>query len=311
MVEVPMTLVTEVARRFFASLSDTFESKMQEFLEKPLDPAEGKELARWVVANFHFQTAKTPKGGKALKEALDKLHWFLSSGLSQQADPEKLRPTIESAWSSIKAQLDETVKLLSDEGGRVVPKELKLGANTYSNVSGFQSDQLAKYAEALEDVFRELRGWRGKALVGGLKVALAGPKEFRGTSAGKFKSQEDVLYVRATPQILKRTRGTYAAFDYIIVHELGHRYDYKYRPREDFDKPRWWTSKYSRNEGESFAELFAISNFNLTGPWDSSVLDRFEDYMTTGRVEERSEEEVERIEKVRGRFENLRMAAFR
>jgi len=31
--------------------------------------------------------------------------------------------------------------------------------------------------------------------------------------------------------------------------------------------------------GEAFAELFAISNFGITGPWDQSVVERFEKLM--------------------------------
>jgi hypothetical protein len=91
------------------------------------------------------------------------------------------------------------------------------------------------------------------------------------------------LYVRATPQVFKRTRGTYGAFDYIIIHELGHRYERKRGLPVDFDQAEWWTTKYSQTEGmggsESFAELFALSNFGLTGYGRPGVFDRFEAVM--------------------------------
>ena len=290
---LPYGITVRVARRHFqASLATQLQSKMESFLEGQLGVKEGKELASWLESTFHFQGAKTPRGGKGLKEDLSKLHWFLANGLSQQQDPEKLRPTIEGVWDQLKGSVSAIVKLFSDEGGSVVPKEVKVGSNTYLNLSGFSEGQIQEYVKALEQVFDELKGWRKKALAGGLKIALAGPSLFRGTSSGKYKSSEDTLLVRATPKILKRTKGTYGAFDYIIVHELGHRYDYKRHPKEDFDKARWWTTPYSKKEGESFAELFAISNFGLTGSWDQSIVDRFEDFMATGKIEEREPVEL-------------------
>ena len=287
-----------VARRFVAGLGSELERRMKDLLAGPLDAAKGRQLGEWLEANFHFLGAKTPRGGKELKEDLNRLHWYVKSGLGQQQNPEVLRESIESAWEKVQHRLGDVVKLLSDEGGTVVPKDIQVGGNTYLNLSGFSEAVLSGYVKALEQVFDELKGWRKKALKGGLKVALAGPKEFRGTSAGKYKSGEDTLYVRATPQILKRTHGTYGAFDYILVHEIGHRYSYRLTmPHEDFDRPNWWTSRYSHNDGEAFAELFAISNFALKGPWDQAVVERFEALMT-GSAEAQLHELPAHLQKV-------------
>jgi hypothetical protein len=294
------TSAIRVARRFIAGLADQLQGKMRDLLAKPLDAKKGQDVADWLETNFHFLGAKTPRGGKVFKDQLNKLHWFLKFGLKQQVDPDRLRPTIDAAWDDIQKELGQVVKLFSEEGGKVVPREVKVGANTYLNISGFSEDQLTPYIKSLEQVFAELKGWRKKALAGGIKIALAGPSDFRGTSAGKYKSVEDILYVRATPAVLKRTRGTYGSFDYIIVHELGHRYDYKRKPGMDFDKSEWWTSSYSQTEGESFAELFALTNFGISGKGDQAVLDKFEDYMTTGKVPEK--EPVELPEHLRKLF---------
>ncbi len=282
-----------IARRFLvAGLAEQFEAKIRDLLSGPLDIQKGKALAAWMSDNFHFKGSKTPKGGKDLKDILRMLHWALDVGIGHGGDPEIMRPTIESDWSKIQPRLNDLVKLFTEEGGKVVPKEVKVGANTYSNLSGFSEKQLDGYIKALEAVFDELKGWRKKALAGGLKVVLAGPGEFHGTAAGKYKSNEDSLYVRATPKILKRSRGTYGSFDYIIIHELGHRYEYKRRPSVDFDRQEWFTSPYSMKEGEGFAELFAISNFGIKGPWKQETLDRFEDFMTTGKVTEQEPVEL-------------------
>lgn len=260
-------------------LTEELERKMEALLSHPLNVADGKELAKWLDDNF-FLGVKTPRGQKDLKEALTKLHWWLKAGIGQAMDPEKVRPTIESTWQFVHKRLADVGKYFSEEGGKSVPKEITLGGNVYVNVSGFSEDKLTLYAQRLDIVFNSLKGWRRKALSGGIRVVLAGPKEFRGTSKGKYKSDRDVLYVRATPEVLKRSVG-YAGFEYIIVHELGHRYERKVNmPGVDFDKPEWWSSNYSRKEGEAFAELFAITNFDISGYGKPEILEKFENLMS-------------------------------
>lgn len=270
---------TKLAQRFItAGLADQFEAKIEEVLREPGNAQTNKQVAAWLSENFAFEGSKTPKGGKAWKQPLELLHWELNYGLTQHS-PNGVREIVQLSWGKIKPNLTEVVKLFTSEGGRNVPKEVKVGSNTYLNLSGFTDKQLDGYIKVLEKVFDELNGWRKKALAGGLKIALAGPKEFHGTASGKYKSAEDTLYVRATPQVLKRGAGTYGSFDYIIVHELGHRYEYKHKVGTNFDKVEWKTSRYSQTEGEAFAELFAISNFDLKGPWRDEVVTKFNELM--------------------------------
>jgi hypothetical protein len=270
---------SKVARRFItASLADQIEERIKDFLKDPGNIQANKQFASWLSDNFAFEGSKTPKGGKAWKEVFQRMHWELTYGLTQHR-PEIVQEFVQRDWDILKANLPEVVKLFTSEGGRNIPKEVQVGANTYRNLSGFTDKQLDGYIKVLEKVFDELKGWRKKALSGGLKIALAGPKEFHGTAAGKYKSSEDTLYVRATPQILKRAPGSYGSFDYIIVHELGHRYEYKNSTQTNFDVVAWKSSKYSQNDGEAFAELFAISNFDLKGPWREEVIKKFNDLM--------------------------------
>lgn len=272
--------------RWASGVASELSSRMADLLSQPLVPATAKDLGTWIETTFHLSGSKTPKGAKAAKANLVSLVWYLKNGVSDRGNSEAYRPNIEAVWSQLSPTLAITVRLLSDEGDRVVPKQMVVGDHTYLNLIGFDQAKLAEYVEGLEGVFAEVKGWRRKAFAGGLTVALAGPGEFRGTAGGVYRSGEDTLYVRATPNVLKRTRGTYGALDYILVHELGHRYERKLHPREDFDQPRWASSKYSRKEGEGFAELFAISNFGIQGTWDNAVIDRFETLMTGGTVEE-------------------------
>lgn len=250
-------------------------------------PAKAQQVGAWFEENFRVRSPKTPRRMKGLKDQAEKLRWWLTAGPSSYANqPETVEREVSRIWSEIRPRLDDLVAGFTDEGGVVVPREVVVGGNTYVNEVGASEAALRKYVARLEAIFGDLRGWHRRALVGGVTVVLASPRNFRGTAGGVYKRSEGgKLYVRATPDVLNRTGGAYGSFEYILTHEIGHRYEDKHRLPADFDKPGWWTTKYSMNEGESFAELFALSNFGLLPhpsqrQWDPAVVDRFEALMS-------------------------------
>lgn len=287
-------MARRVAARFMFSstLIDELNSKMDRLFLN-FDPDEGRDTAAWFKDNFRFESPKTPQGQKDLKNKAQSFWWHLQDAGTKKDyqgtayNNPKAVEVAERAWKQdLKPLAGDLVRYFSDEGGKIVPKEIQAGGNTYLNLIGFDQKKIGQYVTAMEAVFDEVKGWRRKAL-GGLKVALAGPKEFRGTSAGVYKSGEDTLYVRATPNVLKRSSGTYGSFDYILIHELGHRYERKNHVPFDFERGEWHTTKYSSKDGESFAELFALSNFKMKGPWDQNRVERFEALMTGAKIEEK------------------------
>jgi hypothetical protein len=287
--------LTEIADRLAtrqilirAALGDDLRRKMEALLRN-YNEAEAKALGAWIEANFRVNSPKTPRGMKPLKETAKKMVWVLKHRLNQSpaGSEAKVRDEVAADWAKIEPQLAAFAAKFTDEGGTVVPKELSVGGTTYVNKAGLTEPNLRKYVKRLEAILSSLKGWRAKAADGGLKIVLASPKDFRGTAGGRYSSSEDTLYVRTTPAVLKRGAG-YGSFEYILVHELGHRYDKLHGAGYDFDQPKWWTTQYSRKErfgfSESFAELFAIGHFNLRGNWSQDTVDRFERLMTTGKV---------------------------
>lgn len=266
-------------RLVMAGLVEELARRMTQLLRK-FDPHEAKQLGDWIEGNFRVNSPKTPKGAKALKERLQRMVWVLKHrhSSSQTPDPVAIVAEIQRDWDDASKDLGLLTKF-TDEGGTVVPKDVEINGVRYLNEAGVSEAHLDKYAKRLTAVFASLTGWRKKAVSGRLTVVLKPPSAFSGTVSGKYKREEDAMWIRTTPAILKRAQG-YASFEYILVHELGHRYERFHHPSEDFDRPQWKTTRYSRDEGEGFAELFALGHFEIKGSWDHGIVERFESLMS-------------------------------
>ena len=247
-----------------------------------------KGLYKFLDDNFYVLPKKSPSGQTKLKS-----NWVLfTNEIKRQIEYSELWKEPSNSLGLLPRMFEDLdlpliIKYFSKGTGYIQPpKKFKLGSNTYLNSAQLNEDKLKEYAEAIELVFKELKGWRKDALDGGVTVDFAPAPKFRSkTVGGRYNRNEGILYVRATPTVLKRTKGTYGAFDYIIVHELGHRFQHIKKTRNfsvfgsrGHDKS-WYTSKYSYSDGEAFAELFAIGNFNIKGDWDPEILVEFEKLM--------------------------------
>lgn len=252
------------------------------------DKARMRDLAAWFRKHFRVDSAKTPKGQKRLKEEgltfLNNLETFgtpygqTSAGILQ----------FEGPWSrTLSRSLDDLVQFFTAEGDTAKGKneevvELKLVHATYINRAATSEANFRKYAQKIDDVYGRVKGWRKKALRGNLTVVFQGASQMR--TQGKYVSAKDEMWVKATPSVMKRGEGSYGSPDYILVHELGHRYEHFNPLPVDFDRPAWFTTRYSQTEGlggsESFAELFALGHYGIRGNWDEKILERFEDVMT-------------------------------
>lgn len=285
------TKLWEAGRRLIlAGLADELEERMRKLIADATNPKAYAETAAWFDRNFRVDTVKTPKGLKPVKEEARRLLRTLRDFSTPGAVISPgMGNTLQDWWDRLKPHLDDLVRYFTAEGdattGKTVLTELKLSNATYLNRSNLSNTSFEKYAKSVDQVFAGIKGWRHKALSGNLKVAFVGAQEMR--SQGRYKQSEDTLLVKATPTILKRGGG-YASLEYILVHELGHRYEkFHGTSGTDFDQPKWWTTRYSRTEGlagsESFAELFALGHFHLTGDWAPDILDRFEAAMTGGK----------------------------
>ena len=258
----------------------------------PKEEIEG--LQKWILDNFRIKSTKTPKGYIEEKNELERFYRILSTLSNPDGFvPGSIARMVWNAWDGprgVREMLPRIIEGLTSEGGaKEMTREKKVGSNTYLNLVGASDKKLDEMISTVEASFHSLRGWRRKALEGGVTTHFSGPKDFRGTASGTYVEAKDILMIRATPggRLEKASPGKYGSLEYVIVHELGHRYERKNPLPVDFDRAEWVTSRYSIKDGERFAELFAISNFDLQGPWDPERLNKFEAIMSGSRLAHR------------------------
>ena len=268
-------LASELEQRVL-KLIDQYDAELASSGEIQWPSRIGNAFASWFMENFRIEVSNTPKGGKVVKEKATLFMWEVRTGVAQTQSTARLR----SDWQALKPMVPTLVRLFSEESGIEKVVEVLTPTATYINLKGLSAATFKEYVKSLDATFGALRGWRRKALSGKFKVALAGPDKFRGTVAGKYNAPSDTLFVRATPTVMRRSGGAYASPEYILIHELGHRFERLYGSQS---VP--YTTPYSRQEGafgnsEAFAELFALGHFGIRS-WGSvdfgSIVDRFED----------------------------------
>lgn len=282
----------ELARKI-AQLIQDYEQAIQDQAEWSRLREIGLTFQTWFLANFRIGLRTTPRGGKQLKQDAGTFLWVAAFAPTTRASAEVGVEELKSRWAEFRSQVPELVHLFSEEGSTQVVREIKTSTATYINDRGVATKTFQRYVKSLEQLFSSLRGWRRKALSGGFMVRLAGPDAFRGgTVAGKYNAPSDTLFVRATPKIMARTPGKYGSPDYILLHELGHRYEQKAGLSVDFSRQEWHTTRYSRTESmsglsEAFGELFALGHFGITRVQDefADTISRFEAVMTGGSAQ--------------------------
>jgi hypothetical protein len=293
-------LAARVATRWVrASLEQEFVHRWEKLYNAPGGPPPEDVAAfrKWIADNFKL-SGRVPKEGKMAQEALNGF-WRSLERATQRFGLEGVQIREEDQGKSpfrvwfghqwenlVKRELPNMVEYLTTEGtGKALPVfEKKVGGDTYVNMVGASAERLDAMIATIEGTFGTLKGWHRKALEGGVHVVFVGPKDFRGTASGTYKSATDQLWIRATPGgRIDKGGGGYGGLAYVIVHELGHRYERKHHVPFDFERSEWMTSPYSQKEGEAFAELFALSNFGIKH-WHPDVIAKFEHLMETGKM---------------------------
>lgn len=187
---------------------------------------------------------------------------------------------ISAAFSWLKEEdIDKMVDAFLGKGEKV--EKLQLGNCTYFNNSAMAESRFKSTSEKITSFLNTLKGFHKKALIGNLEIHFKPSKDLR--SKAVYKSNLDQIWIRESNAREVDTE-VYASLLYIIVHELGHRFENKVRVPDMFQDRDFYTTKYSHTDSmagsECFAEIFAISHFGESSyPQFKDKIDKFLELM--------------------------------
>jgi hypothetical protein len=260
---------------------DLFTAKLTWLVDNPTWQ-NAKEFRSWAMENYAI--GSSPRGQKDTSQQLEKV---MENAKTVGAG---IAPGGYGYLLTIWSRVDKDVfNKFFTNGGDSAKSLVYIGKYaTYRNMAGLSDKRLKEIANRLDEVFGAIKGWRKKAL-NKLVVGLAGPAFFKSKAGGRYGIADDILYVRATPDVLKRSAGSYGSPEYIIIHELGHRYEKLYGFFEMWGSVvNWATTRYSfESEREAMAELFALGHFDIKSvngkAWNPLIQEKFEKRMQTGK----------------------------
>jgi hypothetical protein len=182
---------------------------------------------------------------------------------------------IDFLLKSIRPVIEDITKELSLDNDNILELELT-NANFY-NESLMPYKDFENKSKQIDSFLNKLIGIYKKSLNPRLDIYFVKSSLIK--SKAKYSNEKDAIIIN--PSKIE-TGDQYAGFNYIIVHELGHRYLRYNKVNFNYDSTEWITTDYSKVDSmqgeEKFAELFALSLFNYKGkPFDSfqDKIDKF------------------------------------
>ena len=167
---------------------------------------------------------------------------------------------------------DDWAKLTAKTGAKV-KKDIVINKVTYVNESPMGVKAFAEMAETLSILLNRLTGSRKKVL--GKKLIIKVVKGIK--SKASYSLSDDVIQIKYSPKVTSLLNSDlYGWLNYIIIHELGHRYEVKFGRPDWYVSSQFLTTKYSKVEsfslGEDWAECFALGFFGASckePKWDT------------------------------------------
>jgi len=152
---------------------------------------------------------------------------------------------------------------------------IKKPIGTYIKFDTSSYKNFLNNVDTVENFLKTLKGYHKKALKN-VKIKFVSSSDMK--SAAKYRGSEDLLMINVSK--MGNTKEEYGSLPYVVLHELGHRYE-KYNPQKwNTDSQEWITTKYSMVDtftgGEKFPELFALSNWKSKYPEYKDIISKFE-----------------------------------
>jgi hypothetical protein len=218
------------------------------------------------VANFpEFKVALEKVSGKksppGLVKEMNTLKYILSQIEKVTEFGKSLAPiALANIKSAIQAVgVDSLDSLLSTLTGRS-SENITTTRATFINSSTLSDAAFKERVSELDAFLRTLKPPHDAALGRNLTIRFVRKEQVK--ASAKYKRDKDEILLRPDRKIV--TGDGYGSFVYVLLHELGHRYERNHNTSQ-FDSAEWVTTPYSAtdniNGNEQFAELFALSHW--------------------------------------------------
>lgn len=220
----------------------------------------------------HFPVSgKAPRGMKKDKEKVDHLHNMIK--LHQETGLVSSNISAVFSYYQKKEDLDHLIDSFS---GKDKVEKIKHGRLTFINESSMSEKRFKENAKGVFELLKGLKGFHRKAIEKPISISFKKASDMK--SKATYKSESDEMWLKESLKLDPEER--YGSIQYVIMHELGHRFERKFGHPENFSESNSYTTDYSKTESwsgsEPFAELFALSNWKDKYPQFEDKINRFE-----------------------------------
>lgn len=231
------------------------ESKIDPYKFLDWDKSLWNDLKVW-INSLQLEVGKAPRGLKKQWDNLKFIHRQVNSpfGLHSGA-----LSNIGASFSLMtKEDIDLIISKTSNKNKKV---EYKGNNAIFKNKSNMAESTFLKRSKSLDKHLSTLKGFHRKAItIKPLEVIFVKKEQSKSTAV--YKSELDKIFIRPDRRAIDGDK--YGSFNYIITHELGHRFERLVKSYPEFNI--LYTTKYSKTnswESEAFAELFALSHYGI------------------------------------------------
>ncbi|MFS1427686.1 hypothetical protein LMH73_011065 [Vibrio splendidus] len=157
---------------------------------------------------------------------------------------------------------------------------------TFINESPISEKVFMGKCKEIVELINSLSGFHQKATEGKFSVVFKSSSEI--SSKAKYVSAKDEVWLKHTS---KADSELYGHLKYILVHELGHRYEHKHGLPDGFNDNSYRTTQYSYTDAfsasEAFAEVFALSHWKGKYEQYDEVISKFNNMMSSELMTEK------------------------
>ena len=245
---------------------------------QPYDESKFEKFLEWIA--YFPKSGRSPTGEKKLFDNIKFLH--------RQADLYRetglISANVDSmlSWWEDDGEMDRIADVFFAKKKKPRVEVIKHDRITFKNRSGMGEATFKNTVKQITKFLDDLDGFHAKTLKKPLEIHFKYAKDVKAKAV--YKGLEDEIWIKSGH---KADNELYGHLLYIILHELGHRYEYLFGLPDDFSDSQFYTTKYSHADSmggsECFAEIFAISHWPKKYDEYETKIKRFTDMMNSHR----------------------------